>query len=132
MYDSWNNYHLILLALAFPKGGLRFLCFKYYRRYKEFGSDFNFVKYKQNCRNLNEIVHISGNIKSTKIRLTNKCSKLYHKIKTIFKSSCILSCFVGHPVSFQNRVKSVNKDKVKFVWHCLYDSNFKIFFNSQP
>jgi len=34
----------ILLALAFPKSGLRFLCFQYYRRYEEFGSDFNFVK----------------------------------------------------------------------------------------
>ena len=28
MYDSWNNYHIILLALAFPKSGLRFLCFQ--------------------------------------------------------------------------------------------------------
>ena len=26
MYDSWNNYHIILLALAFPKSGLRFFC----------------------------------------------------------------------------------------------------------
>jgi len=34
----------ILIALEFPKSGLRFLCFQYYRRYKEFGSDFNFVK----------------------------------------------------------------------------------------
>ena len=30
--------------ITFPKSGLRFLCFQYYRRYKEFGSDFNFVK----------------------------------------------------------------------------------------
>ena len=44
MYDSWNNYHIIVLAMPFPKSGLRFLCFQYYRRYKEFGSDFNFVK----------------------------------------------------------------------------------------
>ena len=66
MYDSWNNYHIILIALAFPKNGLRFLCFQYYRRYKEFGSDLNFVKQKQNCRNLNEILYMSGNIESTK------------------------------------------------------------------
>ena len=66
MYDSLNNYHIILLALAFPKSGLRFLCFQYYLRYKEFGSDFNFDKWKQNCRNLNEILYMSGNIESTK------------------------------------------------------------------
>ena len=66
MYDSWNNYHIILRAPAFPKRGLRFLCLQYYQRYKEFGSDFNLVKWKQNCRNLNEILHISGNIENTK------------------------------------------------------------------
>ena len=29
-------------------------------------SDFNFVKLNQNCQNLNEILHFSGNIESTK------------------------------------------------------------------
>jgi len=28
--------------------------------------NFNFIKFNQNCRNLNEILHISGNIESTK------------------------------------------------------------------
>ena len=26
MYDSWNHYHIILLALAFTKSDLRFFC----------------------------------------------------------------------------------------------------------
>ena len=51
MNDSWNNYHIILLALAFPKSGLRFLCFQYFWRYKEFGSDFNSKKPKKSERN---------------------------------------------------------------------------------
>ena len=53
IYDSWNNNPRILVVLTFPKCGLPFLCFKHYRRYLEFCSDFPFINTNQNCRNLN-------------------------------------------------------------------------------
>ena len=58
--------HKLLLGLAFLKCGLPFLSCQYYQRYYKFCSDFNFMKWSQNCRNLNENVYISGDFETPK------------------------------------------------------------------
>ena len=48
--------------MAFTKCGLPFSHFQYYQSYSEFHSDFNLLNKTKNCRNLNKILLISGNL----------------------------------------------------------------------
>ena len=112
MYDSWNNYHITLLALAFPKSGLRFLCFQYYRRYKEFGSDFNFVK-KQNCRNLNKFFISRAILKAQKRQTT--FWKWQDKGNFVIIISRNLLLKLGWQINAANYIK--NQDDIQVVLH---------------
>ena len=112
LYDSWNNYHIIIVAPRISRMWSAFFCFQFYQNIR------NKVQISI-LLNKTKIVEIrlkffllSGNIESTKkadhilempglgelsgyylttftfkLRLVNKCSKLYKKIKKTFKSS---------------------------------------------
>ena len=62
--------------------------------------------------------------------------QIISKIKTIFKSSCILSCFVGHPVYkftlFDLIVLRCAKCNINFINHKDYNKHKKDVHNEKP